>query len=202
MNIDEIILELKLVYKKINFAKEEYSKYLVSYTSFLNYFSKIKGEISKDDLIIGISFTYAWMPTILEFKKRDFENSLKILNRANIGKVLVESDYIELKSLFNNSLVGTSKLLHFINPKQYAIWDSRVYRFLNRNKAPHNNRVQKIDNYINYLNLLSELAKRNEIGELHDFINSNLRNNGFEEVSVFRSIELVMFLWWEIKNEL
>ena len=32
----------------------------------------------------------------------------------------------------NHSMVGASKVLHFVNPAAYPIWDRRVYRFCYR----------------------------------------------------------------------
>jgi hypothetical protein len=60
-----------------------------------------------------------------------------------------------LKRAFNNSLVGTSKLLHFIHPKQYAIWDSWVFRFLN-NEEPHKYKLEKPKTYLEYLRKLEK----------------------------------------------
>jgi hypothetical protein len=34
--------------------------------------------------------------------------------------------------VINNSMVGVSKLLHFINPERYAIWDRRVASYPQR----------------------------------------------------------------------
>ncbi len=66
------------------------------------------------------------------------------------GKLIDERQTITLKTAFNNSLVGTSQLLHFINPKQYAIWEQPCFRFLN-NVEPHKYRLEKPRAYIEYL---------------------------------------------------
>ncbi|HRL70351.1 MAG TPA: hypothetical protein PLT79_01470, partial [Flavobacterium sp.] len=39
-----------------------------------------------------------------------------------------------VKKCINNSLVRISKLLHFINPSIYAIWVSRIFRYITRKK--------------------------------------------------------------------
>lgn len=41
---------------------------------------------------------------------------------------MTHSDLSMLKGFANNSTVGASKVLHFLNPKVYSIWDSRVAR--------------------------------------------------------------------------
>lgn len=116
-NHEEIIEKLIILAENLDLREENY---LVSYPIFLKYFSSLE-KINLDNLIIGISFTYAWMPTILEFKNNKFDEALKILNKAKCNENLEIEDFMILKSLFNNSLVGTSKLLHFISPKKYAI---------------------------------------------------------------------------------
>lgn len=109
-----------------NFVIKRQSDYL-SYPEFLKYFSDIK-TITRHNLTIGINFTYGWMPTIFDFRSDNFDEALDILNEAKIGNKPTTDNLVLLKGLLNNSLVGTTKLLHFINPDNFAIWDSRVYR--------------------------------------------------------------------------
>lgn len=124
----EIIEQLVFIAKGFESNKENY---LVSYPHFLNYFKNLE-SINLENLIIGISFTYSWMPTILKsIKLQNPDVIISILNNVKNGKQIEEDELLLLKTVFNNSLVGTSKLLHFINPNQYAIWDSRVFKFLN-----------------------------------------------------------------------
>jgi hypothetical protein len=59
--------------------------YYVSYPVFLKYFSDIKDDITKHNLIIGINFTYGWMPTIFDFRSDNFDEAIKILNNAKKG---------------------------------------------------------------------------------------------------------------------
>ncbi|MEQ1409895.1 hypothetical protein [Acinetobacter indicus] len=110
-----------------------------------------------DDIVIGISFTYSWMPTIL--KKIDLtaaDDLIKIFNKAKQGHRLTVPELQTLKNAFNNSLVGVSKLLHFIHLEHYEIWDSRVFRFLSGNE-PHNFAFKRPEAYLEYLTLLDEL---------------------------------------------
>ena len=94
--------------------------YDVSYPEFLKYFHDIE-KITKHHLVVGINFTYGWMPTIFDFRSDEFDKSIEILNKTKSGFIPTESKLDTLKHLFNNSLVGTSKLLHFINPEKIAI---------------------------------------------------------------------------------
>ena len=81
--------------------------------------------------MIGRFMTYGWMPTILdELGELDDVskegNLVKYLNKAKHHKKerLNIREIEHIASCINNSVVGASKLLHFINPNVYAIWDS------------------------------------------------------------------------------
>ena len=68
----EIIEQLIKIANNFDSTKENY---LLSYPHFLNYFKNLE-NIKLENLIIGISFTYSWMPTIL----KDRQKIKKILN--------------------------------------------------------------------------------------------------------------------------
>ncbi|HJV77089.1 MAG TPA: hypothetical protein VJ602_01820, partial [Paludibacter sp.] len=149
--------------------------YLFSYPHFKRYFTDIKGDFTEHDLIIGIHFIYGWMPTIFEFKngktgkesifedkiiRKNISEAVEIVNKIRReDSDLTPSNYDLLKKLFNNSLVGTSKFLHFINSDKFAIWDSNVLAFLMTekelvNSIGINNVIESIPNYMEYLSLL------------------------------------------------
>lgn len=72
---------------------------------------------------------------------------------------MTKSDLVLLKKSFNNSLVGVSKLLHFINPNIYAIWDSRVFGFLFPSIRAHKYRVEDPDLYLCYLDWITHVTQ-------------------------------------------
>jgi hypothetical protein len=159
----------------------------VSYREFLKYFDAIK-KINRHNLIIGIHFTYGWMPTIFDFRSDNFDSAVHILNRVKSGKELISpDDLILLKGLFNNSLVGTSKLLHFINPCKYAIWDSRVFRYLT-NKYNYN-QIENPANYLSYLTFCFELIISEEFDTLKKLIESRV---GYL-MTPLRIVDIIMY---------
>ena len=181
----EIIEQLTKIANNIDSTKENY---LVSYPHFLNYFKNLE-NIKLENLIIGISFTYSWMPTILKsIKLENPEKILSILNEVKNGQTINEEQLGTLKSTFNNSLVGTSKLLHFINPKQYAIWDSRVFRFLN-NEEPHKYKLEKPKTYLEYLDFIENLKNEKAFETFYNLIKQRV---GYE-ISEYRALELAFF---------
>ena len=66
--------------ESIVIPKEE--QYLTAYKEFINYFENID-KLSEHHTIIGISFTYSWMPTILDFRSNKINEATQILNYAN-----------------------------------------------------------------------------------------------------------------------
>ena len=86
----------------LNFKKDKEQTYDISYPEFVKYFKNIS-LIEKHHLVIGINFTYGWMPTILDFRTDRFEESIEILNKAKNGFIPSVNELEILKGLFNNS---------------------------------------------------------------------------------------------------
>lgn len=162
--------------------------YLLSYPHFLNYFNNLT-VIKLEHLIIGISFTYSWMPTILKsIRLENAEVTLSILNEVKNGKKINAEELTLLKYSCNNSLVGASKLLHFINPNQYAIWDSRVFRFLNKTE-PYKYRLEKPATYLHYLDFIEQLKNEKTFAPFYQLMKQQV---GYE-ITEYRALELAFF---------
>jgi len=176
----------KFFYDGSKFEIQRQSDY-ISYPEFLKYFSDLK-IITRHNLIIGINFIYGWMPTIFDFRSDKFDEALNILNEAKKGNKPTIDGLFLLKGLLNNSLVGTTKLLHFINPDNFAIWDSRVYRHLT-GKEPHDNRIGNCNAYLDYLDFCEYLTKQKEFKSLQERMEKQI---GYS-MTPFRIAELVMY---------
>jgi hypothetical protein len=170
-----------------NIEIPEEEKYLTAYQEFVKYFHDIE-TINRHNTIIGISFTYSWMPTILDFRSDKISEATTILNYAKQGCRPGLSELDILKSCFNNSLVGSSKLLHFVNPEKFAIWDSRVYRYL-LNQEPHSYRVENNNNYLDYLFFCDYIINSHFSSELQSIVESKV---GYK-MTAMRAIELIFF---------
>jgi len=126
-----------------------------SYQHFVTFFAE-RSEVTESDLVIGSYFTYGWMPTMLDLRG-DLKNTLELVNRVKLdGCRLSSKELMTIALNINGSVVGASKLLHFVRPDIHAIWDSRVYRYLHQ-KEPHTYRLQKPDAYNEYLDDLQRL---------------------------------------------
>jgi hypothetical protein len=166
--------------------------YILSYPHLLSYFEN-KTSFGVEDVVRGTHMVYGWMPRILNLNagpiKLDLVEAAGILTKAKSTGSLTNSDLAKIASLAGNSLVGASKLLHFIAPNSFPIWDSNVYAFV-FNERPHNYRVKQISKYRKYLDILNKLKADPRFNRFHMSISSKI---GYE-VSPLRALELVMYL--------
>lgn len=162
------------------------SPFTYSYFAFLQYFRDLS-HIDAQHVIIGANFTYGWMPTMLRFKSTQFEQAASILNQVKQGEKIGHSDLLFLAHLINNSLVGVSKLLHFIAPTQYAIWDSRVASYLHPKLSHH--LLHHTRTYSNYIQTCNELIVQPEFVSVHQSINHKIG----QPVTSMRAVEIVMY---------
>lgn len=163
------------------------NSYNKSYCHFVKYF-KDKQRLTEHDLVIAANFTYGWMPTILEFKSNEFDLAVSVINKAKHSKRISDEELLILKKLMNNSIVGVSKILHFINPNVYAIWDSRVCNFLTGKS--HAYKVQKSGLFWAYLDLCQKVAAAPEFEVIH----RNYQEKVGYEITPMRTVEQIMFV--------
>lgn len=183
----KIVISLEKFFADAYDFDNERESDLKSYPVFLNYFRNLK-TITEKDIIIGINFTYGWMPTIFKFGKGEIEKAVKILNSVKDGNAISIIELNILKELFNNSLVGTTKLLHFISPQNYAIWDSRVFRYLT-GQEPYKNRLDNFEAYLEYNQFCHEISSQTNYQLVHNYVENKI---GYQ-LTQMRATELVMY---------
>ena len=168
--------------------------YIRSYPHLLAWLSS-KAILDAQDLICAAHMVYGWMPTVLDIYPSEsfsIQDGVALLNKARKLGVLDLKEVAQLAGLVNNSVVGASKLLHFVNPEAFAIWDSRIYQFIYSPKSEkvHNYQVNKAARYDSYLMLLQQRRNDPRFPDFHASIN---RKMGYD-VSTLRALEVVMFL--------
>jgi len=143
--------------------------YLDSYEHFIDYFKKLD-KITEKDVIFGISMTYSWMPTNPKVKiKTELEQKdLELFNniKRNKDKNSEIKSIERIKKLFNcESLISISKLIHFLNPNKYPIWDTKIIKYLNnefeqfeKNKLSN----KSIDDYLFFKKFCDKLKNSEE----------------------------------------
>lgn len=186
MNFDNLTFE-RLLTDAQKLTIQVNDSYIETYPEFLKFF-KALDIIEKHHLIISCHFIYGWMPTIINIDNTKTDESLAIINKAKSEQLLNNSELEVLKSYINNSMVGTSKLLHFINPKNYAIWDSRICRYITNKKSQYF--INKPQNYLNYLDKMNEIIQHHNFNQFYECINKHF--NPYS-ITPMRAIEVVMF---------
>lgn len=168
------------------------SSYIISYPYILAYFGH-REVFDRADLVLGAHLAYGWMPTVLELHPGPpnitLDAGAQLLARAKRDGALTNAEIEALAILINNPLVGASKLLHFVAPENFAIWDSRIYAFIFR-QEPHSYRVKSVALYRGYLEALATIRADRKFGQFHASVNAKV---GYP-VSAFRASELIMFL--------
>lgn len=180
-------LNSESIFKALNgFELTEGDSYVQTYQNFIEHFKNID-ELKWHDLVIGSHLVYGWMPTIINLNYEDQNKAVQILNLAKKGKDLGVEELLVLKKTINNSLVGASKLLHFINPEKYAIWDSRIHRFVSGKKSQYG--IDKPKNYLLYLDGVKTISEHPDYSKFHRKVAAFFDY----EITPLRAIEIVMF---------
>ena len=179
----ETLFDLSKKSKSIN------TSYSLSYGVFLNFFAK-KEILTKEDVIIGAHFAYGWMPTILNIYESNIDKQVSILNSLKNDRVTPDKKGLMLlQSTFNNSIVGVSKLMHFISPDLIPIWDSRVHKNLKR-VIKLSSQVNTVKNFMEYLAFCKSVIADEKFEKLKDEVSKN----GVSSMSDMRVIEQLLFL--------
>ena len=175
-----------------------------SYDPMLNHFKLISQQDKKEWLTCGASQAYAWMLRIRKPRidiKTDALSSLCKIRELIDHKdkyFAQDDDCIEgqlepLRDSINNSIVGTSKFLHFSYPKVFPIWDRRVESVFGKKAYPHRLNKTKsnsdIGYYLEYARSVHEVCnKKKHIVKLLDDIEL-LKNK-----TCIRKVEYALFL--------
>lgn len=188
MNFDDALNKLSIM-SLIEYAKNisDLNNDLVysSYSKLLN-FSSSCVETKNENLLIGIAhMVYGWMPTMLEYREIIELDSFW----ENVKAGSLDINFLNMiKSSINNSIVGGSKFLHFLNPMEYAIFDSRVFSSITKSKSYEYN-TNNVENYSKYIIKLRSM--RNEANELKQYlIGKRLISH---DIGLMRCMELCLF---------
>lgn len=173
------------------------SSYATSYRHLL----KInETKVDEAAFVQASHMVYGWMPKVLNIGTGESPltnaKAAALLEQVRAqGYVLSEDELRRLKATVGNSIVGLSKLLHFLRPDLYAIWDSKVYAYVRAIAQPDWNLkvdhsdVNKIDRFLHYMEGLRSLIAKPEFDAVHAQVNLDM---GYP-VSKLRAAEVLMY---------
>ena len=174
--------------------------YLHSYPFLLAHVAAL-GPLDEGALIAVAHLAYGWMPTVLHLDVAALPGALENVEAARQGVVLTVPQLQRVAAAINHSVVGASKVLHFVNPATYPIWDSRVYRFCHRTldglpAAGHFYQVNDATVYVAYAEACRHVVEMPAFAPVYDVIRQQFQPlaayTGFE-VAPLRALEYVMF---------
>lgn len=142
---------LAAIDRVLNTTRKTAATYRYSYDRYLQYFREksTTQTLTEQDLYVGFGFAYSWMATIKQLDPRikvvasavDSLNRVRAmhpedLHLSDVSSKAIPRDQIEkLETLiepirqFLSSVIGSSKLLHFVNPDVFPIWDATIHRY-------------------------------------------------------------------------
>ncbi len=182
ISIEQLILKAE----SVRLFKNE--GYLLAYPKLLKFGETIH-EVNEDNICLLAHMAYGWMPTILTLRQEHLGGCIQ---SANALIQFTESEntiepHIENMALYiNNSVVGASKVLHFLKPDLYPIWDSRVSTALFNNS----NNTRKQENYLAYYQYCHGLRATSGIADLVKTLSEKV---GYLITSI-RAVELILYL--------
>ncbi len=184
-------------HKKLKDEKLREYTYLLTYPEIIKFSKKSKLDDVQTFKMLAL-MTYAWMPRVLRIDDEYLDRAAVQLSKA---KKATKNNYdeIEIQPIANclHSLVGASKMLHFINPEVFPIWDSKIQYNLTGNN--NQNAMKKLDNYYDYIKQVYILVKNKHFDSF--FRKYNLANQKRLEniigqpydVTPIRAIEASLF---------
>ena len=170
--------------------------YSEAYLSLARLFPNIQ-KTNWDGAVAALHIVYGWMPTIPKLKTYQHWNAtdksrlVNILQKAKRGMSLNSDELLHLKVFSNNSIVGGSKILHFVSPKLFPIWDTRVARAFYNRKKVYAQQVNDIECYLNYREVLLSWMKNAKVSRQLSLIKGLAPF--LKTVTDLRMIELVLF---------
>jgi hypothetical protein len=155
------------------------------------------GQLVEDDdrhrgLLTLSCGVYAWMPTILKtFEPEALKEAAPI---AAIKEIDAAADAVSFLAVMikraplNGSWIGTSKLLHMLNPETFPIWDRRVAARFSPISGYSVNLKKTYMSYVGFMH--EELPDRSDL--IHG-IREHIKDAHGYQCTDLRCLELLLF---------
>jgi len=167
--------------------------YLQTYPHLLKGINSLM-PLNQDKLLIAGSSIFSWMPTQSKIDTTLLPASLAIITNLKTH-LLTKADLLQLANTFRtirgSSVVAASKLLHFLYPDEYPIWDSRVRQ--NYGHTPKKDHQSDI--YMSYTATVKSLKSDLQVQTACANLNMRINAAGYPgSLTITRLIELCLFL--------
>ncbi len=170
--------------------------YLLVYPELLQAIQSLL-PLDSQKLLLTAHAVFGWMPTQLRVDMSQLGDALIILNGVlQTGEKNLPVNYLihlatTFKTTGGNSVVAASKILHFLAPDRFPIWDSKVAKTWG--VPPSGPRAAA--NYSNFIQACQTFAADTGGKVACDVLRQRLALAGFQyPMSDMRIIELMFFL--------
>lgn len=173
------------------FAEDEIEKFIHSSEDYLPHYKALRrlgSSVSGSDDAMSLALAvYGWMPTILRSLEIS-DRQLEFVRRAKDINSAIEVVRDFDAPPVNNSWVGSSKFLHFLNPSVFPIWDSHIARAFGWARR---DQYENPTRYIAYMTAMRDLLPLCEESTSQTIGRIKIQ---FEyEVSPLRALEFLIF---------
>lgn len=182
--------------------------YHAAYPHLVSHLASLR-EFGAREFVVAAHIAFGWIGSecLLYGGPKGIQEAGEALSRAAQGLQLSDRELAHMKNTVctasalkkpwypgkGGSWVAVSKMLHFLRPDLYVIWDSRVERYL---KARHWGGQAVVDGptFLAYTEMCRRLAAEPAFETVHKDLNRRLgyESMGFR-MSALRALELVMF---------
>jgi len=146
-----------------------------------------------ETVLAGAHAAYGWMPRILRSVDGDAVTALAARLEGFRGMShpatalrafqLFDNDEREQACRFvNGSVTGSSKFLHFLSPRSFPIWDSRIARVLRTRPSE----TTRVSNYVAYWEALARCIEKPEAQQVAQVLGG--------DASPLRQVEYALYL--------
>ncbi|MDE0509326.1 MAG: hypothetical protein OXI17_11920 [Gammaproteobacteria bacterium] len=201
MNTDCAMQVFRVFAKKCVNNIDSENHYIQAYPLLLKSTRILGDELGEKAIPAIAHLAYGWMPTIPKNITFDEIQNKKILEACEISSPDESVQFVNKywgsrsdKPPINNSWVGSSKVLHFINPEMFPIWDTKVARHFTRddNEPLSDANIRGKHNfYVDYVNFCKQVTK--ECDKEICIVQKGFRDRINYSVTKFRAIEYVLF---------
>ena len=163
------------------------NNYIFSYPELLDASNCLVSKFGEKAVPMVAHLVYGWMPKILTYSREKYQDgkifeATTVKTREEALKVVENIDYPPT----NNAWVGMSKTLHFLNPKMFPIWDSKVAKVLHVSPT----KMGKKEIYLDYMKFIFSQTNK----EFVTVVCEEFRNKAGYDISKVRAVEFTLFV--------
>ena len=175
----------------VDFSEVEIESFIHSSENYLPQYKALVGlgaAVQNAEEAVSLALAvYGWMPTILRSLEISDEQLKRVKRVSDIDSGIGVIREFNAPPV-NNSWVGSSKFLHFLNPQVFPIWDSHIARAFGLSRR---DQYESSAQYASYMDAMRELlpAGIDSISQTTGRIKIQF---GYE-ISPLRALEFLIF---------